>query len=138
MRLKRVRPFTLQTKANMTTQIESETEYPFTAEQLTALTKPQRQAIEAVAEYLTWSSKRVDSGIPAPEEAWMEVRSRNAGRTFWKHRTHDPQILSGDPRSFFRDNSWELPALRSWFARWQRPKPMAIGWRERSKSADVI
>ena len=53
MRSKRVRPFTFQTKANMKTQIESETEYPFTAEQLKALTKPQRQAIEAVAEYLT-------------------------------------------------------------------------------------
>ena len=53
MRSKRVRPFTFQTKANMTTQIESETEYPFTAEQLKALTEPQRQAIEAVAEYLT-------------------------------------------------------------------------------------
>ena len=37
----------------MKTQIESETEYPFTADQLKALTKPQRQAIEAVAEYLT-------------------------------------------------------------------------------------
>jgi hypothetical protein len=53
MRSKRVRPFTFQTKASMKIQIESETEYPFTAEQLTALTKPQRQAIEAVAEYLT-------------------------------------------------------------------------------------
>ena len=37
----------------MTIRIESETEYPFTAEQLKALTEPQRQAIEAVAEYLT-------------------------------------------------------------------------------------
>lgn len=37
----------------MRTLIESETEYPFTATQLTALTEPQRQAIEAVEEYLT-------------------------------------------------------------------------------------
>jgi hypothetical protein len=37
----------------MKTQIESE--YPFTAEQLNALTEHQRQAIEAVAEYLTGS-----------------------------------------------------------------------------------
>jgi len=56
MRSKRVRPFTFQTKANMTTQIESETEYPFTAQQLKALTEPQRQAIDAVAEYLTGST----------------------------------------------------------------------------------
>jgi hypothetical protein len=40
----------------MKTQIESETECPFTAEQLKALTEPQRQAIEAVAEYLTGNS----------------------------------------------------------------------------------
>src|ERR1017187_11024501 len=53
MRSKRVRPFTFQRRANMTIRIESETEYPFTAEQLKALTEPQRQAIEAVAEYLT-------------------------------------------------------------------------------------
>ena len=33
--------------------METNTEYPFTVEQLNALTKPQRQAIEAVAEYLT-------------------------------------------------------------------------------------
>jgi hypothetical protein len=38
----------------MKTQIESE--YPFTVDQLKALTKPQRQAIEAVAEYLTGST----------------------------------------------------------------------------------
>jgi hypothetical protein len=37
----------------MKTQIESE--YPFTAEQFKALTEPQRQAIEAVAEYLQTS-----------------------------------------------------------------------------------
>jgi len=52
MRSKRVRLFHFS-KENMKTQIESETEYPFTAEQLKALTEPQRQAIEAVAEYLT-------------------------------------------------------------------------------------
>jgi hypothetical protein len=33
--------------------MKTDTEYPFTAEQLNALTTPQRQAIEAVAEYLT-------------------------------------------------------------------------------------
>ena len=45
-----VRPaFQLLKRTNMTT----DTEYPFTAEQLNALTEPQRQAIEAVAEYLT-------------------------------------------------------------------------------------
>jgi hypothetical protein len=38
----------------MKTQIECE--YQFTAEQLKALTEPQRQAIEAVAEYLTGST----------------------------------------------------------------------------------
>ena len=51
MRSKRIRPVTFQTQANMKTQIESE--YLFTVEQFKALTKPQRQAIEAVAEYLT-------------------------------------------------------------------------------------
>jgi hypothetical protein len=33
--------------------MKTNTEYPFTAEQLNALTKPQRQAVKAVAEYLT-------------------------------------------------------------------------------------
>jgi hypothetical protein len=33
--------------------MKTDTEYPFTAEQFNALTEPQRQAIEAVAEYLT-------------------------------------------------------------------------------------
>lgn len=37
----------------MNTQFESETEYPFTANQYSALNLEQRQAIEAVAEYLT-------------------------------------------------------------------------------------
>jgi hypothetical protein len=37
----------------MKTEIASETEYPFTAEQWKALTEPQRRAIDAVAEYLT-------------------------------------------------------------------------------------
>ena len=40
----------------MRTQIESETEYPFTANQYSALNPEQRQAIEAVAEYLTGDS----------------------------------------------------------------------------------
>jgi hypothetical protein len=40
----------------MRTQIESETEYPFTANQYSALNPEQHQAIEAVAEYLTGDS----------------------------------------------------------------------------------
>jgi hypothetical protein len=46
----------------MKTQIASATEYPFTSDQLKALTEPLRQAIEAVAEYLT--------GRPKPPEQW--------------------------------------------------------------------
>lgn len=53
----------------MKTQIESETVYPFTADQLKALTEPQRQAIEVVAEYLTgnaFPAIQTDEEITAP------------------------------------------------------------------------
>jgi hypothetical protein len=47
--------------------MKTDTEYPFTAEQYHALTKPQRQAIEAVAEYLTgnrlWAETLTDEDI---------------------------------------------------------------------------
>jgi hypothetical protein len=45
----------------MKTEIETETEYPFTTDQYKALTPERRQAIEAVAEYLT------GSGVPTGE-----------------------------------------------------------------------
>jgi len=51
----RVRLFQLN---HMKIETETQTAYPFTADQYKALTSEQRQAIEAVAEYLT------GSGVP--------------------------------------------------------------------------
>ena len=58
MRSLRVRLFHLKESMRTETKVETQTEYPFTADQYKALTPEQRQAIDAVAEYLT------GSGVP--------------------------------------------------------------------------